>query len=271
MTENTYNELHDQAWADSEFVDSVVAAAGLEPASQRFAQLALPGTSLLEVGPGSGHLLAAARQAGYSVTGVESSEINRIFIRDIWGIDSVYADISALPAGVKFDAVVAINVIEHVYEIREWLRSIASFLVPKGVLYLSTANAASLEASVLGPWWAMCRAKDHVALPSLAGMVRAARGAGLRPERVWSSELPFELAISTLVAARDWKRERHADPGEAGNGHAGGDSGTARGTRAKGRLASFYLAGARFDPMSRLLAALGRAGSVKARLVNARG
>jgi hypothetical protein len=37
----------------------------------------------------------------------------------------------------------------------------------------------------------------------------------------------------------------------------------------KSRLAHFYSVGARFDPTSRLLAPLGRAGSVKARLVNA--
>jgi hypothetical protein len=42
-------------------------------------------------------------KAGYSVTAVESSEVHRKFIRDIWGIDSVYSDISALPTGLKFD------------------------------------------------------------------------------------------------------------------------------------------------------------------------
>jgi 2-polyprenyl-3-methyl-5-hydroxy-6-metoxy-1,4-benzoquinol methylase len=270
MTENKYNELHSQAWQGSEFVESVVAASGLEPASRLWAQLALPGKSLLEVGPGSGHLLAAARQAGHSVTAVESSEVNRKFIHDTWGIDSVYPEISALPPGTKFDAVVAINVIEHVYDIKGFLDSIANALAPNGTFYMSTANAASLEASLLGPWWAMCKVKDHVALPSLTGVVKAAHSVGLRTERVWSSELPFELAISTLVAARDWRQSRHANASYSQNGHVVGDSGNGEGTPAKGRLASFYSLGARFDPSSRLLAALGRAGSVKARLVNTR-
>jgi 2-polyprenyl-3-methyl-5-hydroxy-6-metoxy-1,4-benzoquinol methylase len=219
MTVEKYNELHEQAWQDSEFVESVVAAAGLEPAIERWAQMDLPGSSVLEVGPGSGHLLAAAQQAGYSVTAVESSQVNRKFIYDTWGIDSVYPDMSALPADLKFDAVVANNVIEHVYDIRGFLSSIANALAPNGVFYVSTANAASLEASLLGPWWAMCKVTDHVALPSLIGMARAAHGVGLRTERVWSSELPFEFAVSTLVAARDWKRARHGTAGAVANGH----------------------------------------------------
>jgi SAM-dependent methyltransferase len=254
----------------SEFVESVVAAAGLEPARRRWEQLALPGNSLLEIGPGSGHLLAAAQQAGHSVTAVESSEVNRDFIRETWGIDSVYPDISALPLGLRFDAVVAINVIEHVYDIKNSLRSMANALAPNGLFYMSTANAVSLEASLLGSWWAMCKVKDHVAVPSLKGVIRAARGAGLSAERVSSSELPFELPVSAIVAARDWRHARQANASLANHGHVGGDCGNGGRVPAKGRLASFYSLGARFDPSSRLLAALGRAGSVKARLINSR-
>jgi SAM-dependent methyltransferase len=263
ITVDKFEQLHDGACQDFRFVDSVVGAVGLEPTSRVWDTLSLPGRSLLEIGPGTGHLLAAARKAGRSVTAVEASEIHRKFIRDTWGIDSLYPDIAELPPGLSFDAVVAINVIEHVYDIANFLRSIAKVLNPDGVLFISTVNAASLEATLLRCWWAMCKDHDHVSLPSLIGIARAAQAIGLRTERVWSSGLPFEFPVSVLVAARDWSRARR---GPSGNGDLAGSSAGGVGFPSKAQLARFYTISARFDPTSRLLAALGRGGNVKARL-----
>jgi SAM-dependent methyltransferase len=247
-------------------VDSHIAASGLEPRSKLWDELALPGTSLLEIGPGTGHLLAAAYKAGRSVTAVESSEVHREFIRETWGIHSLYPDIAAVPHGLSFDAVVAINVLEHVYDIINFLRSIAGVLAPNGVLYMSTVNATSLEAALLRNWWSMCKEHDHVSFPSPDGMARVAQAIDLRTERVWSTELPFELPISALVAARDWIRARRGPSIAASDGHLAGSPAEGVDTASKARLARFYSIGAHFDPTSRLLGALGRAATVKARL-----
>jgi 2-polyprenyl-3-methyl-5-hydroxy-6-metoxy-1,4-benzoquinol methylase len=265
ITMDKFERLHDEACQDGRFVDSVVGALGLEPAIGRWEALSMPGKSVLEIGPGTGHLLAAARNAGRSVTAVESSEVHRAFIRDAWGIESIYEDIADLPQGLRFDAVVGINVIEHVYNVSEFLRSITNVLAPNGIIYISTANAVSLEATLLGAWWSMCKDSDHVSLPSLVGIARAAKALNLRAERVWSSELPFELPISVLVAARDWNRARRAASVQLYDGHIAAVSGQS-GTPATARLAHLYSVGAPFDPTSRLLSALGRGGSVKARL-----
>ena len=203
----------------------------------------LPGTSLLEIGPGTGHLLAAAHKAGRSVTAVESSEVHRTFIRKTWGIHSLYPDIAAVPHGVSFDAVVAINVLEHVYDIAGFLRSIAEVLAPHGVLFVSTVNAVSLEAVLLRSWWSMCKVHDHVSFPSPGGMARAAQATGLRAERVWSTELPFELPVSALVAARDWARTRRSPSIAASDGHLAGSPAESFDTASKARLARFYSVG----------------------------
>jgi SAM-dependent methyltransferase len=261
-----FEQLHGEAFQDTRFVDSHIAARGLEPRSALWEQLALPGTSLLEIGPGTGDLLAAARKAGRSVTAVESSEVHRTFIRKTWGINSIYPDLAAVPPGLVFDAVVAINVLEHVYDITNFLCSIAEVLAPNGVLFVSTVNAVSLEAVLLRNWWSMCKEHDHVSFPSPEGIVRAARAAHLRPERVWSTELPFEFPVSALVAARDWARARGGPSTATSNGHLAGSPAECVDTTSKARLARYYSIGAHFDPTSRLLGALGRAATVKARL-----
>ena len=261
-----FEQLHGEAFQDTRFVDSIVAADGLEFASRRWDELSLPGTSLLEIGPGTGHLLAAAQKAGCSVTAVESSEVHRKFIHDTWGIGSLYPDIAAVPHGLSFDAVVAINVLEHIYDITNFLRSVAKVLAPNGVLFVSTVNAVSLEATLLRNWWSMCKEHDHVSFPSPDGLARAAQAIDLRTERVWSSELPFELPVSALVAVRDWTRARRGPSSAESGGHVAGSPAEGFDHAAKARLARFYLISERFDPTSRLLGALGRAATVKVRL-----
>jgi 2-polyprenyl-3-methyl-5-hydroxy-6-metoxy-1,4-benzoquinol methylase len=266
ITAEKFAQLHGEAFQDTRFVDSHIAASGFEPRSALWDELALPGTSLLEIGPGTGHLLAAAHKAGRSVTAIESSEVHRAFIRETWGIRSLYPDIAAVPSGVSFDAVVAINVLEHVYDIASFLRSIAEVLAPNGVLFVSTVNASSLEAVLLRSWWSMCKAHDHVSFPSPDGMARAAQATGLRAERVWSTELPFELPVSALVAARDWARARRGPSVAASDGHLAESSAECVDTSSKARLSRFYSISGQLDPTSRLLGALGRAATVKARL-----
>ena len=167
---------------------------------------------------------------------------------------------------VSFDAVVAINVLEHVYDIANFLRSITKVLAPNGVLFVSTVNAVSLEAALLRSWWSMCKEHDHVSFPSPDGMARAAQATDLRAERVWSTELPFELPVSALVAARDWARARRGPSIAASDGHLAGSPAERFDTASKARLARFYSISAHFDPTSRLLGALGRAATVKVRL-----
>jgi 2-polyprenyl-6-hydroxyphenyl methylase/3-demethylubiquinone-9 3-methyltransferase len=272
ITPARFQLLHDEAFQDDVYIDTSEAFMGGEPQGALWAGLALPAGSVLEIGPGSGHLLAAAREAGCSVEAVESSAVHRDYIRDTWGIGTLYATMEEIPDGRAFDAIVAINVFEHIYDIAAFLRAVREMLAPGGTFYLSTPNALSLEATVLRSWWAMCKVHDHVSFPSSAGLALAARASGLRIERVWSTGLPFEFPVSALIAARDRCRTLRglgpaAEPGEASQAatELAPVSGTVN-AGAKSALARFYSAAAPFDPVYRLRGAAGRAGSLKARL-----
>jgi hypothetical protein len=169
-----------------------------------------------------------------------------------------------IPAGSTFQAIVAINVFEHVYDIAAFLRAVRNVLAPGGTFFISTPNAISLEASALGTWWSMCKVHDHVSFPSPAGLTMAARESGLRVGRIWSTELPFEFPVSVLTSARDRVRAQ----GGSGKGADGPQSQVPAGAGLAGKaaLGRFYAAAGPFDPVARVLGALGRAGSIKARL-----
>lgn len=117
---------------------------GSGPSSRLWEALSLPGTSVLEIGPGSGHLLAAAQRAGCSVEAIESSKVHRDYIRDTRGIGSLYSTIGEVPVGRAFDAIVAINVFEHIYDVAAFLRFIGKALAPGGTFFVSTPNGLSL-------------------------------------------------------------------------------------------------------------------------------
>jgi 2-polyprenyl-3-methyl-5-hydroxy-6-metoxy-1,4-benzoquinol methylase len=277
ITPARFQQIHDEAFQDSWYIESSNALAGREPWGALWAGLALPGASVLEIGPGTGQLLAAARAAGCSVEAVESSAVHRDYIRDTWSIGSLYSTMDEIPDGRTFDTIVAINVFEHIYDIADFLGAVRKVLAPGGTFFLSMPNALSLEATVLRCWWAMCKVHDHVSFPSSAGLATAAQTCGLRVERIWSTGLPFEFPVSAVIAARDRSRTRrgigqateHSQPREAAAGPVLA-SGTVN-PAAKTALVRFYSAAAPFDPVYRLRGALGRAGSLKARLTRSAG
>lgn len=272
ITPARFQQIHDEAFQDSWYLECSNALVAREPAGALWAGLALPGASVLEIGPGTGHLLAAARAAGCSVEAVESSAVHRDYIRDTWGIRSLYSTMDEIPDGRTFDTIVAINVFEHIYDIEAFLGAVRKVLVPDGTFFLSTSNALSLEATVLRCWWAMCKVHDHVSFPSSAGLATVAQASGLRIERVWTAGLPFEFPVSALIAARDWFRTRRGigqatEKGQPREIAAGPNLASETvNPAAKTALARFYSAAAPFDPVYRLRGALGRAGSIKARL-----
>jgi SAM-dependent methyltransferase len=147
------------------------------------------GRRLLEVGCGNGHFLSAARARGWEVRGVELSRPHVERARAL-GLDVRYGDLADddLWRGEAYDAVVLIEVIEHVPEPRRLLRAIAHRLVPGGVTYLTTPNFGSVTRRLLGGGWSVLD-PEHVSLASAAGLRVALEAAGLRVARLRSKNL----------------------------------------------------------------------------------
>src|SRR5258708_12009452 len=87
ITADNYEQLHGEAFQDFGFTEAFVAVSGLEPASARWDEMSLPGTSLLEIGPGTGNTLAAAPTAGRSVHPVDTAPVPPPFTHDTPDLD----------------------------------------------------------------------------------------------------------------------------------------------------------------------------------------
>ena len=85
------------------------------------------GATLLDAGCGIGALIPFYRELGFEVTGVDISP-TAISEARARGIDALLlvARLDELRLGRRFDAVLAVDVLQHVTEDAEWLRTLAS-------------------------------------------------------------------------------------------------------------------------------------------------
>jgi 2-polyprenyl-3-methyl-5-hydroxy-6-metoxy-1,4-benzoquinol methylase len=272
LSREAFDALHANAFADDEFARDILAARGSSPDVRTWGELAslLPDGPVLEIGPGSGHLLAAARAAGRTVTAVESSAVHRNFIRRTWGIDDVHESLDRPGLrGRRFRGIILINTLEHVFEVGVFLRALARHLEPGGVIFLSTVNAVSFIGRVVGTMWSSFKPDDHVSFPSPHGLRTAAHGAGLEARRVWTGELPLETPAGLLVAARDLVKERILRrSATAATGPANGNATNVHATPLSRRLMRELMERARnVDPLPGIVASFEAAATVKALLV----
>jgi SAM-dependent methyltransferase len=96
---------------------------------------------VLEIGAGDGYFLHAARDAGWEIEGLELSAPRVQHAQEWFGLPLQNCDLMA--AALKpatFDAVVMLQLIEHMHDPAAVLRKVRSLLRPGGILTLSTPN-----------------------------------------------------------------------------------------------------------------------------------
>jgi SAM-dependent methyltransferase len=164
-----------------------------------------PGGKLLDVGCGYGFLLQRARTRGMDVTGVELAESERQF-----GQRELQLDIAGSlddVAGDEFDVICLFEVIEHITDPVDFVRTLSRRLRPGGLLVIGTDNFESAVAHKLGAGFPKLIPHQHISdfsattLPDLI-----ARAGGLGLEKSFSFT-PWELvARLALFSATGGKR-----------------------------------------------------------------
>jgi SAM-dependent methyltransferase len=117
---------------------------------------------VLDFGAGTGIVAEALFAAGAKVSAIEPSPDGRSAIRRTVGLDAA-TTLDELGAGPEsFDAVVMIEVIEHLRDPRATIASLAPLLRRDGYLFVTTPNLGSLRARIQGARWPNVRSHTHV-------------------------------------------------------------------------------------------------------------
>jgi SAM-dependent methyltransferase len=135
--------------------------------------------SVLDIGAGTGLLVAEAEQMGLQAVGVEPS---RALVENALKVNAVELLHGVFPhaalTGQQFDLIFLVDVIEHVSDPVTLLRHCAEGLSPGGMVAVVTPDVASLPATILGQrWWHFRLA--HVGYFNRRSLEKAGRSAGL--------------------------------------------------------------------------------------------
>lgn len=121
-------------------------------------EMPFDGLSLLEVGCGGGLLTEPMRRLGAEVTGIDPAPRNIGVARahaEQAGLKITYLPCAAedlLESGETYDIVLAMEVVEHVADVDEFIRNCSRLMKPGGLLFLATINrtAKAFALAIVG-------------------------------------------------------------------------------------------------------------------------
>lgn len=170
--------------------------------------------SLLDVGCGSGVLLARMQKRGWKVTGIDVDPAAVETAKQKYGVDAhagVPADLVA--KGRTFDIITSDHVIEHVVDPIDFLRQCRRLLHPGGRLVLKTPNAKSFGLKRYGgAWWGLDPPR-HLRIFTVAALRQCAQQAGFTQVSSFTSSANADRIMgASRIIARLGKFEEMAVP-----------------------------------------------------------
>jgi SAM-dependent methyltransferase len=167
-----------------------------------------PPGRLLDVGCGTGELLAVARGRGWDVQGAEPVEASAAFAVNERALDvrPALLEESGLPER-NYDVVTAFHVLEHMTDGLAFLRMISRWARPGGYVVIEVPNWRSVHRRTFAGDWPGLRPLEHVAHYAPSTLRTAFLRAGLAPVRVltpgfiWSHQT-LGQAVTDLGAPR---------------------------------------------------------------------
>jgi len=128
------------------------------------------GKSILDIGCGTGDFLVASKNSGWNVVGIEPNEKAKNFaIKKVntakTKVSPFYKDIDALlkeNGNQKFDVISMWHVLEHVYDLEEYISNLEKLLKSNGSLLIAVPNFNSFDAKYYGKFWAAYDVPRHL-------------------------------------------------------------------------------------------------------------
>jgi SAM-dependent methyltransferase len=144
-----------------------------------------PPGSALEVGCGHGYLLAALRDRGWTVQGVELHDSSAAYGRKVLDLPIAVGDLTELrfPAA-SFDVVVFWHSFEHLRDPAAALRETIRVLKPGGLVIVAVPNMSSWQARWAGAQWFHWEIPRHLLHFDPTTLGALLRRAGLEVQRV---------------------------------------------------------------------------------------
>jgi len=112
------------------------------------------GGSILDLGCSSGGFLSTMRGGAWKLYGIEMEESTAERARVATGAEVFVGDVIDAPfLPGSFDVITCFDVLEHVYNPRQFITKVSEWLKPGGIFYAMMPNIDSWEARLFGSYW----------------------------------------------------------------------------------------------------------------------
>jgi SAM-dependent methyltransferase len=110
--------------------------------------------TILDIGCSSGGFLGTMKDEPWRLYGIEMEALTAEKARAATGADIFVGDALDAPFPAEsFDVITCSDVLEHVYQPRQFLAKVLEWLKPGGIFYAGLPNIDSWEARTLGTYW----------------------------------------------------------------------------------------------------------------------
>lgn len=116
---------------------------------------------LLDIGCGNGHFLAAAKEKGWNINGVELDPETAARAAKLTSL-TIAPSLKEIGSDKSFQVITLWHVLEHVYELDEYFQFFKSRLAQDGKLLLALPNPASFDANYFEEYWAAYDVPRHI-------------------------------------------------------------------------------------------------------------
>lgn len=149
---------------------------------------------LLDLGAGTGDFLAEAKSRNWQVSGVEPNSKARDLAK---GKEiQLQKDISEISG--TFEVITLWHVLEHVYDLKEYIDFLKTHLSENGVLLIAVPNFKSWDAEKYGSFWAANDAPRHLYHFSKTAIKKLFKEAGL--ELIETKPLLFDSFYVSILS-----------------------------------------------------------------------
>jgi len=112
------------------------------------------GGAILDIGCSSGAFLNTMKGPSWKLYGIEMEDSTAEKARIATGANVFVGDVADAPFSPEsFDVVTAFDLLEHVYEPREFLGNVKKWLKPDGIFFTMLPNIDAWESKVFGSYW----------------------------------------------------------------------------------------------------------------------
>lgn len=107
----------------------------------------------LDVGAAAGFILKGFENKGWTGTGIEPNNTMVEYGKKSVEVNLIKGTIETAPLKDKFDLIIMIQVMAHIYDLHASVKKISELLKPGGIVLIETWNKDSLTARLFGKGW----------------------------------------------------------------------------------------------------------------------